>query len=86
MATGNDIVVEAMKHLGEEYILGADVPFENPDYKGPWDCAEFCSWIVYQVSGLVYGCVDNSKPIKKLEPGQSHEAIPAYRLTARSLF
>lgn len=68
MATGNDIVAEAMKHLGEEYILGADVPFENPDYKGPWDCAEFCSWVVYQVSGLVYGCVDNSKPIKKLEP------------------
>lgn len=68
MATGKDIVTEAINHLGEEYILGADVPFENSDYKGPWDCAEFCSWVVYRASGLVLGCVDNSKSIKKLEP------------------
>ena len=68
MATGKDIVEEALKHTGEEYVLGADVPFEDLGYKGPWDCAEFCSWVVYQVSGIVLGCEDNHKPIKKLEP------------------
>lgn len=68
MARGKDIIEEALKHIGEEYVLGADVPFDDPTYKGPWDCAEFCSWVVYQVSGIIIGCVDNNKPIKKLEP------------------
>ena len=68
MTSGNDIIQEALKHKGEDYILGADVPFDDESYKGPWDCAEFCSWVVYQVSGLVYGCIDNTSPIKKLEP------------------
>jgi hypothetical protein len=48
--------------------MGADVPFDDPNYKGPWDCAEFCSWVVYKVAGIIIGCIDNTKPIKKLEP------------------
>ena len=24
-----------------------------------WDCAEFMSWLVYQVGGVLYGCVDD---------------------------
>jgi len=31
------------------------VPLKNPNYTAPWDCAEFISWCVYQVSGLVVG-------------------------------
>ena len=53
MVTGQDIVNEAKKHLDEPYKYGANVPFEDPNYKGPWDCAEFCSWVVYQVSKIV---------------------------------
>lgn len=68
MATGSDLITEALKHIGETYILGADVPFDDPNYKGPWDCAEFASWVVYKVSGIIIGCVDNEASIKKLEP------------------
>jgi N-acetylmuramoyl-L-alanine amidase len=68
MKTGKDLTAEAIKHVSEEYVFGADVPFDNPAYKGPWDCAEFCSWITYQIAGIVVGCEDNTKPITKLEP------------------
>lgn len=57
--TGNDIIQKANKHLGEKYILGSLAPKNNPDYKGPWDCAEFVSWVIYQVTGKLYGCADN---------------------------
>ncbi len=56
MKTGNDILQTAVKHLGEQYIFGASVPKNKEDYHGPWDCAEFVSWCVYQVSGALYGC------------------------------
>jgi N-acetylmuramoyl-L-alanine amidase len=56
MAMGNDILDLAKKHIGEKYILGALVPKDNSKWKGPWDCAEFISWCVYQVSSKLYGC------------------------------
>ena len=65
---GSQILLEAAKHIGEEYVYGADVPFDNPDYKGPWDCAEFCSWVVYQVLGKVLGCLNNEAALEDLEP------------------
>ncbi|HXU40154.1 MAG TPA: hypothetical protein VN937_27610 [Blastocatellia bacterium] len=68
MKTAKDLITEALKHVGEEYIFGADVPFDKPTYKGPWDCAEFCSWVTYQIAGIVVGCTDNSASITKLEP------------------
>jgi hypothetical protein len=55
MPTGNEIIQLATMHIGERYILGAKVPFNNPNYTGPWDCAEFVSWCVFQVSGLKVG-------------------------------
>jgi len=60
MPTGNDIVETARRHIGEKYIFGAPVPKDNPTWKGPWDCAEFASWCVYQVSQKLYGCNDDS--------------------------
>lgn len=60
MPTGNDIVAIARQHLGEKYIFGTPVPKDDPAWKGPWDCAEFVSWCVYQVSQKLYGCLDNS--------------------------
>jgi len=54
--TGEDIVSLGDKHVGEPYVLGALVPKDNPDYKGPWDSADFVSWIYYQATGILYGC------------------------------
>jgi hypothetical protein len=54
--TGKDILDVALRHLGEQYILGAVAPKNDPDWTGPWDCGEFVSWCVYQVSEILYGC------------------------------
>ena len=60
MATGPELLQCARAHLGEPYRFGARVPKDDPHWRGPWDCAEFVSWLVYQVSGALYGCADNS--------------------------
>lgn len=59
MATGAGMVALARKHIGEKYenVL---VPKNNANWRGPWDCAEFMSWLVYQDGGFLYGCVDNA--------------------------
>ena len=51
-----DLVRKLLPHAGEKYILGAVVPKEHPDWIGPWDCAEFVAWGIYQVSGRLVGC------------------------------
>jgi hypothetical protein len=60
MASGQGLVERAKKHIGESYILGALVPKDDPNWRGPWDCAEFISWLVYQEARVLYGC-DNNK-------------------------
>ncbi len=60
MATGTDLIELAKQHVGEQYVFGADVPKNDPDWAGPWDCAEFASWVVYQVVERLYGCDSNS--------------------------
>jgi cell wall-associated NlpC family hydrolase len=47
MYVGQDLVDRAMTRAGQEYVLGARVHLANPDWSGPWDCAEFVSWCVY---------------------------------------
>jgi murein L,D-transpeptidase YcbB/YkuD len=62
MATGAEIVTIALPHVGEKYenVL---VPKNNSNWHGPWDCAEFMSWLVFQGAGILYGCLDdNAKP------------------------
>jgi lysozyme family protein len=60
--TGAGLLRRAKKHIGEEYANRL-VPKDDPNWKGPWDCAEFMSWLVYQEAGILYGCVDdNAKP------------------------
>jgi N-acetylmuramoyl-L-alanine amidase len=56
------LVTKAATHadVGEIYSLGAVAPKNDESYKGPWDCAEFVSWVVYQSIGRLYGCNDNS--------------------------
>jgi hypothetical protein len=60
MSTGQQLYDLGTKHVGEKYSFGAMVPKNYPDYKGPWDCAEFASWLVYQVSERLYGCANNN--------------------------
>jgi N-acetylmuramoyl-L-alanine amidase len=59
MSFGDDIVALAKTHIGEKYVLGASAKFLQPEFKGPWDCAEFVSWVIFQVSTerLLLGCV-----------------------------
>lgn len=60
MTTNIDFVKMANRHLDEAYILGAFAPKNNANWKGPWDCAEFVSWLTFQTVGLVMGCTNNS--------------------------
>jgi N-acetylmuramoyl-L-alanine amidase len=62
MIKGKDLLNLAEKHIGERYTLGAIAPKSNPGWKGPWDCAEFCSWVVFQLTGTLYGCHTTSDP------------------------
>jgi N-acetylmuramoyl-L-alanine amidase len=54
--TGEDVLRLARQHLGEKYVLGVLVPKDNPSWKGPWDCAEFASWVTFQAAAKLYGC------------------------------
>src|ERR1035437_101897 len=59
-AQGADIVSLAQQHIGEKYVLGVLVSKDNPNWHGPWDCAEFVSWVIYQASSKLYGCDNDS--------------------------
>lgn len=63
-ATGDDIVTIARQHIGESYVLGARAPMANSSWKGPWDCAEFASWCVYQATGQLFGVEPRHDPIR----------------------
>lgn len=53
---GSAVLQIALQHIGEKYVLGVLVPKDNPNWKGPWDCAEFVSWSVFQAARVLYGC------------------------------
>lgn len=53
--TGQQLLELARAHIGERYVLGAFAPKNAADWRGPWDCAELASWVVYQVSRILYG-------------------------------
>jgi N-acetylmuramoyl-L-alanine amidase len=55
-ATGESVLQLAEKHIGDKYVLGVLVPKNNANWTGPWDCAEFASWLVFQASTTIYGC------------------------------
>jgi putative peptidoglycan binding protein len=54
--TGSDLVKLALGHVGERYVLGITVPKDNPNWHAGFDCAELCSYLVYQATGKLYGC------------------------------
>ncbi len=55
MHNGRILLPIAEAHEGEPYVLGARVPMDNATFHGPWDCAEFVSWCVYQAYGVLFG-------------------------------
>jgi hypothetical protein len=59
MTDGKKMLQLSETRIGEKYV-NVCVPKNNPNWHGPWDCAEFMSWLVYQVGGYLYGCVDNN--------------------------
>lgn len=64
--TGAGLLARAREHIGEEY-RNINIPKNDPDWKGPWDCAEFASWLVFQEAGFLYGCIDNDDDPAKVE-------------------
>lgn len=64
--TGADIVALARTRLGERYA-NVLVPKNDANWHGPWDCAEFASWLVYQVAGIIYGCTNDDDPPDKAD-------------------
>ncbi len=59
MATGKDIYTKALTKEGQAYIEGTLVPKDDPNWTGPWDCAELCSWAVFQTSAILYGSTND---------------------------
>ncbi len=57
MPSALDLVLLLLEHRGERYQWGLPpVPKDNPAYRGPWDCAEFVAWGIFQVAGQFVGC------------------------------
>lgn len=56
MVTGHDLLRVAATKIGQRYVFGAFAPKNDPNYQGPWDCAEFGSWVIFQVTGRLFGC------------------------------
>jgi hypothetical protein len=65
--SGEDVIEIGSTRIGQKYILGAQVPLDNPNWKGPWDCAEFTSWCAYQAYGQIFGA-GNPHTVAKAEP------------------
>ena len=63
MIKGQDLLDLAATRVGESYIFGANVETADPEWHGPWDCAEFVTWVVYQLTRQLYGCVENENPV-----------------------
>ena len=70
-STGQDIVDVGLPKVGQPYVFGASVPLDNPNWKGPWDCAEFVSWCAFQAYGLIFGA-GNVKRVAQAEPFSGH--------------
>lgn len=64
--TGKEIYDLGVTRVGCKYKLGIIVPKNDADYFDAYDCAEFASWLTFQIGGFLYGCdtYDVSKAAK----------------------
>jgi hypothetical protein len=54
MPTITELLTCAKTQLGERYLLSVQVPMENVNCKGPWDCTEFVTYRVKRITGKLY--------------------------------
>lgn len=64
--TGASLLARARRYIGAAYAHDV-VPKDDADWKGPFDCAEFLTWLVYQETDELIGCVDNDAPPAKAD-------------------
>ncbi|MDM9628512.1 peptidoglycan-binding domain-containing protein [Rhizobium sp. S152] len=77
--TGAGLLKRAREHIGQPY-QNVLVPKDRADWNGPWDCAEFVSWVVYQEAQLLYGCTDDTS-----DPSVAEAYTGAWRHDAQTL-
>ncbi len=77
--SGAGMLKRAREHIGEKYV-NVQVPKDDANYKGPWDCAEFVSWLIYQEAHIIYGCTDDSDPPAKADAYTGAFKVDAARL------
>lgn len=77
MFEGHEVLEIARRHLGERYVLGARAELNNPNYKGPWDCAEFCTWVVFQAYKITFGTTVYGDPFSGawIEDAHEHDTV-----------
>ena len=80
MKTGKDLLSLGRTRLGEKYVFGALVPKNDPNWHGPWDCAEDISWLIYQVAQILYGCNSDVGDPARADAGTVYWARDARRL------
>lgn len=64
---GQDVIDIGKTRVGQKYVWGTQVPLDNPNWSGPWDCAEFTSWCAYQAYGQIFGA-GASRKVSQAEP------------------
>lgn len=79
LAYGGEMVALARQFIGRPYAHGL-VPKDDASYAGAFDCAELASYIVYQVTGRLYGCIDNNEL-----PASADAYTGAFRRDAHAL-
>lgn len=61
-ASAAKLIELAKTRIGCRYVMGADVPLTDAAYHGDFDCAEFASWLAYQITGELVGCTPAQNP------------------------
>lgn len=61
--TASDVFELAIDHVSEPFVFGARAPLSNANWKGPWDCAEFASWCLFQATGVLFGVEPRKNPV-----------------------
>lgn len=60
--TGRSLASLLLTKLGQKYVFGAAVAKDNMNWIGPWDCAEFVAWGIFQLTGRTLGCRSSAAP------------------------
>ena len=55
---------------GATWVTMSNAALANPSYAGPWDCAEFVTYSVYQAYGLKYGLINKDTASQESSAGQ----------------